>query len=685
MPQLVRRTAPARPSSAGRPPSAPSTLDVAVRLHELGYWVVPQVGKRAIALGWQQFRLSEVDLTEYLSGRHLNIAIALNQSAVIDVECDSDDAERELQALCGGAVPKTPTWRSRRGLHRLFLRPDPDLVPDKAKVEVNGIEFRLGGGGKGALSTVPPSIHPDDPSVVYQWLAGQSLFDCQPAELPEPVLALLKKARRSKRAGGAAVEYADDQKIPEGHRNDALFRLGCRAMRQWDADQVAAYLHGENKLRCDPPLDDAEIESILTSVRAIAERSKTDITSARCSAWAEVRAAWNDALEMRQSLEEVLAVMLAVATSTSQVGNQLFLQVVGEPGSAKTRLCDAMLVSPRCQRVERLTGLFSGTLDKDDPSKDYSFLARSNHTTWITPEMDLLMSTPQYAEIMSQVRRVFDGSTSASFKNREKDMVYNALRTPWIQAGTPAMIDRKQASLGDRFLRVYMDSPDADTKRRILRKVGYTELDAVMVESNCSAESTQPRKMMQAYRLTGGYVDWLRANATRELRALRQDNDALIDWCADRADFVAHMRSAPPDLQYGKEPDYHAVKELPSRLQAQFLRMALCLAVVLNKPGVDEEVLRIVRRVALDTATGRALTLTRHLARAGDTGLHRDDLASLSGEDKVKVGRWLVHMKKIHAVHGWKPDRGGGVKSGIVKWRMTPHLQRLYREVVGDE
>ena len=165
-----------------------SVLDAALRLHAAGWWVVPQVGKRAVVLGWDRFRLTEGDLRDYLADGKLNIAVALNQSSVVDVECDSPEAEELLGSLCPD-LPRTPTWQSRRGLHRLFLRPEG--CPDKGKVEANGIEFRLGADGKGTLTTVPPSISPDD-GTIYRWLPMRSLWECDPVPMPEALVILLK-------------------------------------------------------------------------------------------------------------------------------------------------------------------------------------------------------------------------------------------------------------------------------------------------------------------------------------------------------------------------------------------------------------------------------------------------------------------------------------------------------------
>jgi ribosomal protein L37AE/L43A len=64
-----------------------------------------------------------------------------------------------------------------------------------------------------------------------------------------------------------------------------------------------------------------------------------DVEPMPCHTWLDCEAAWKAALEWRSELGDAMAVMLAVAASTKQSGdNQLFLQVVGDPGSAKTRM-----------------------------------------------------------------------------------------------------------------------------------------------------------------------------------------------------------------------------------------------------------------------------------------------------------------------------------------------------------
>jgi hypothetical protein len=79
-----------------------SVLTEALRLHKQGYAVVPCGGKKPTVRGWGERRLTPAELRGALAGPHLNIAIALNQSDLIDAECDTLEAETALQTMFGG-------------------------------------------------------------------------------------------------------------------------------------------------------------------------------------------------------------------------------------------------------------------------------------------------------------------------------------------------------------------------------------------------------------------------------------------------------------------------------------------------------------------------------------------------------------------------------------------------------
>lgn len=407
---------------------------------------------------------------------------------------------------------------------------------------------------------------------------------------------------------------------------------------------------------------------------------KFSTRASKCESWEELLGYWQEAMEFTSDLRSALVAMLAVAASTSQSGNQLFLQVIANAGSGKTQLCDAMLTSRTCKPLEHLTGFLSGTRGA---GKEYSFISRSNHCTLITAEGDLIVTNPSFHQLMGQVRRIFDGVIGATYKNSTEDKRFIGLRTPWIMAGTPSrMLNSDQSRFGDRFLRVIIGNPNEDVRTAILKRVGQTALNSVAVRSNCQPDSTVDAKMSIAYRKTGGYVDYLREVAEERLKAVKEETDEsyMIEKCCDLADFTALMRSRPEPTD--RHDEAGAGTELPTRLLHQFVRLACCIAVVLNKEYVDDECLSLVRKVAIDTAFGRTLELARLLyespkGSASVDALHASIGQSLTNE---RVGQLVRFMCKIEIV---KP--AGKNREGDRMWKLTDRARELYSKVVGQQ
>lgn len=417
----------------------------------------------------------------------------------------------------------------------------------------------------------------------------------------------------------------------------------------------------------------------------------TNLEALPCCKWSECEASWDlskgGAMYWRRDLGDALATLLAICASTSQPGNQLFLDLIGAPGSAKTTLCRGLLVSRHCVQLENMTKIITGWKDPQDGSKDCSFLARSNNKTWVTCEFDVLGSSPQYRELMGKVRRIFDGETSATYGNSDQDRLYTTLRTPWIRAGTPRMMNRMtdydQSQLGDRFLRLIIGDPDSDERRDIARAAVRLERAAVIDRVNGMAGSIEDPKTRRAQALTGGYVDWLRANVEEKIALVDIDNSAE-DRCIDLAELSADMRARPNEDRRKKE--VHDSKEMPTRLARQNVRLALCLAVVLNKRSVDAEVLRIVRKVALDTAHGYSLDIVRWLCSPNPKangvtyqecgGLMEGTLAMWTGMTPDRLLNYLVFLRKIGVLRLERPPQSNGA------WLLTERVHSLYLRVM---
>lgn len=412
------------------------------------------------------------------------------------------------------------------------------------------------------------------------------------------------------------------------------------------------------------------------------------VESKPCHSWIDLESAWDTEkggpMRWRPDISQTLAVLLAVCASTRQSGNQLFLQCVGAAGSGKTTLCEGLLVSRHCHHLEHITGFHSGW--KNEDGKDCSLIARINNKTLITPEADIMMSSPRFQEIMSQQRRIFDGKSGATYKNSPEDTLYVGLRTPWIMAGTPALMDTDQSRLGDRFLRVIINDPGEDEKREILRAALRGERSAMLETANGTAGGIVDPKTRLAHALTGGYVDWLRANVEQELSTVESSvSNEVEDACIDLAELSADLR-ARPNRDKRKE-EVHDSKELPTRLARQNIRLACHLAVVMNKSSVDKEVLDIVRKVALDTAHGHSLNIARWLCSQnpkghGSTyqetgGISQIVLTTWCGMKEDKTEDYLMFLRKIGVLELRRPTNAGPM------WLLTPRTYELYMRIMG--
>lgn len=227
-------------------------------------------GKHPVGEAWQKNATTDTNQVHRLWDERpdYNVGVTLGPgSGIIDVECDSEEAEQELAKYLGDDPPVVPTFMGNRGKHRLFKYRDG--LPAKAVVWIKAgavsddkaagaIEVRIGNGGKGAQSVFPSSKHAK--GTEYRWLVHPD--ETEPGQLPESLVrALANSAPRNGKAPPLA------SKITEPGRNDALCSL-AGSMRRRGASQEAieAALQAENLLRCDPPLDADEVRKIARSV-----------------------------------------------------------------------------------------------------------------------------------------------------------------------------------------------------------------------------------------------------------------------------------------------------------------------------------------------------------------------------------------------------------------------------------
>lgn len=400
-----------------------------------------------------------------------------------------------------------------------------------------------------------------------------------------------------------------------------------------------------------------------------------------CNSYRELIMSWRKAMRWTDGLDHALAVMLASVASTKAVGDQLWIKVIGPAACGKSTLCEAISVNHEYVLAKSTIRGFHSGYKLDSPEEgggggeqDHSLIPQIRGKTLVTKDGDTLLQSPNLSQILAEARDLYDSTSRTHYRNAmSKD--YSGVRMTWLLCGTSSLRSIDSSELGERFLDcVIMDGIDDDLEDEILWRVANRADRNLALESGTDAASQHEPALAEAMQLTGGYVTFLRENASKALAGITLP-DTGKHQCTRLGKFVAFMRA---------RPSYHqeevAERELAARLVSQHVRLAKCLAFVLNKNEVDAEVMRRVRQVALDTSRGQTLAIAAHLHGTGDIGLEPTSLAHLLTKEDSRVRTLLRFLKAIHVTEVYQPKVSKGVK-GRPRYRLTSKLRKLFDEV----
>jgi putative DNA primase/helicase len=207
--------------------------------------------KKQISLWWRQWP-------------DANIGIATGKASnIIVVDADPRHGGREtLEKLHKKLGPWTKTVSaSTGGGGRHYIFPSPDF---SIKSDTNG---KLLGPGLDVLSDGSYFIASNSRHVSghrYSWRAGRSPDEIEPAKLPKLWLERLHSRGTEKVPETGLVTPTA---VLEGGRNAHLTSLaGTLRRANTSREAMFAALSAENKARCSPPLDHAEIKKIVSSI-----------------------------------------------------------------------------------------------------------------------------------------------------------------------------------------------------------------------------------------------------------------------------------------------------------------------------------------------------------------------------------------------------------------------------------
>jgi putative DNA primase/helicase len=189
-----------------------------------------------------------------------NVAIATGAvSGIVALDIDpkhgGDASLDDLEATYAPLPETVEAITGSGGRHILFAHTGGHVSNSIGKI-ADGLDIR----GDGGYIVAPPSLHASGRR--YEWEILHHPDDTPLPPMPPWLLALIKDAETSP----TKCSSAPDGPIPEGARNDTLFRLAC-AMRRHGAPEAAilAALEVTNKERCNPPLEASEVVRIAGS------------------------------------------------------------------------------------------------------------------------------------------------------------------------------------------------------------------------------------------------------------------------------------------------------------------------------------------------------------------------------------------------------------------------------------
>jgi hypothetical protein len=397
-----------------------------------------------------------------------------------------------------------------------------------------------------------------------------------------------------------------------------------------------------------------------------------------CSSWRELSTAWKKALKWTPGLDRTLSVMLASILSTKAIGDQLWLRVIGPPSCGKSVLCEALSTNREYIFANStMTGIHSGWKTDRAGEEDHSMIPKIDGKTLIIKDGDTLLQAVNKDKILSELRDLYDRTSRVHYGHGVR-RVYEGINTTVILCGTESLRMLDTSELGERFLSVrVLDTIDEDLEDEVALRVAYRMDREMEIEASTTSQTQDGPDMVLAKQLTGGYVTYLRENARNLYRDTKLPEESVIA-CTRLGKFVAYMRARP-----SKNQEETAGREMSFRLVSQHVRLAKSLAVVLNKPGNDPDVLDRVRQVALDTCRGRTLDICHALAKSGQAGLAVGSLLMQVHETEVKLRDYLRFLIRINVVKSFKRQARPGIISNQTFYGLTDTVLNLYRDVTG--
>lgn len=219
---------------------------------------IPVFGKTPQVKDWPNSKIKDLEIFKTYTNNNTTGAAFLcgSENGVYCVDVDPRNGGFDSLKLFEerfGQLPRTVTVETGGGGLHFYFRHTKPL--GKKQSFFPGIDLP-------SLAVIAGSMH--ESAAVYKFKKGCGLGEVEIAPMPQAILDLLENNKTEKNEQKFVVE--DESEIPEGQRDEALFRIGLHKLNQGlDPNRLLSELSSINQLRAKPPLSEKQLEKIVKS------------------------------------------------------------------------------------------------------------------------------------------------------------------------------------------------------------------------------------------------------------------------------------------------------------------------------------------------------------------------------------------------------------------------------------
>jgi hypothetical protein len=387
-----------------------------------------------------------------------------------------------------------------------------------------------------------------------------------------------------------------------------------------------------------------------------------EVPVAKCPSFKDVLKAFTYWLEMDEDNTMALAISLAVCLSAKAPGEPLWVHLVGPPGSGKTVILNQFQKSPKVVFRSTLTphGLVSGFKTEPDPS----LLPKFHLLTAIFKDFTEVLAFHPTAkdETFGTFRGAYDGYVQKDFGNgvqRHYKVKFNLLT-----GVTPAIHADNKATMGERFLKFNMMPTQKDAD-----KVIFSAIENALADTE---EESQMEKELQDLiaRFLQRKVDF------KALPTVAHEYKARIVALAQ----ICGMLRATVDREaFGeKEIKYRPQYEVGTRVAKQLIKAMQFIAFVFDLKAVNDDVYRIVERLAMDSCIGLHVEVVEAIMERGGKAI-QGEVRDRIGLPETNVGRKFNDLSALGILRKAGTVKMGPNGTATTVYELAPKVATLWR------